>query len=139
MASTLHTRSNSIVFDRSFEQIQRQLQLIHDAGIKISLDDFGTGFANLSHLRRIPFDSLKIDQSFTSKILDDSGMHIIVKSLIDLAVGLEKQIICEGIETAEIKEALLEMGCKFSQGYLHSKGLPFEKSCSLLSFVGKAA
>jgi len=131
--------TESIVFDRSFEQIQRQLQLIHEAGIKISLDDFGTGFANLSHLRRIPFDSLKIDESFTSEILNDPGMHLIVKSLIDLSIGLEKQIICEGIETAEVREVLLEMGCKFSQGFLHNKGLPFEKSCTLLSLVGKAA
>ena len=131
--------TESIVFDRSFEQIQRQLQLIHEAGIKISLDDFGTGFANLSHLRRIPFDSLKIDQSFTSEILNDPGMHLIVKSLIDLSIGLEKQIICEGIETAEVREILLEMGCKFSQGFLHNKGLPFEKSCTLMSLVGKAA
>lgn len=131
--------TESIVFDRSFEQIQRQLQLIHDAGIKISLDDFGTGFANLSHLRSIPFDSLKIDQSFTSEILNDPGMRLIVKSLIDLSIGLEKQIICEGIETAEVRQILLEMGCKFSQGFLHNKGLPFEKSCTLLSLVGKAA
>ena len=131
--------TESIVFDRSFEQIQRQLQLIHEAGIKIALDDFGTGFANLSHLRRIPFDSLKIDESFTSEILNDPGMHLIVKSLIDLSIGLEKQIICEGIETAEVREVLLEMGCKFSQGFLHNKGLPFEKSCTLLSLVGKAA
>ena len=74
--------TESIVFDRSFEQIKRQLQLIHEAGIKISLDDFGTGYANLSHLRRIPFDSLKIDPSFTSKVLDDPGMYTIVKSLV---------------------------------------------------------
>ena len=131
--------TESIVFDRSFEQIQQQLELINEAGIKISLDDFGTGFANLSHLRRIPFDSLKIDESFTSKILDDPGMHLIVKSLIDLSIGLEKQVICEGIQTAELREALLEMGCKYSQGFLHNKGLPFEKSCTLLSVAGQAA
>lgn len=103
------------------------------------MDDFGTGFANLSHLRRIPFDSLKIDQSFTSEILDDPGMYLIVKSLIDLSKGLEKQIICEGIETAEQRLLLLEMGCKLSQGFLHNKGLPFEKSCPLLPTPGKAA
>lgn len=122
--------TESIVLDRAINKIEEQLSLMHQAGIKIALDDFGTGFANLSHLSKITFDRLKIDRSFTSKIIDDPGMRLIVKSLIDLSFGLKKQVICEGTETLEIKQVLVELGCKYSQGFLHSKGLSFEQYCA---------
>ena len=131
------TESNG--FERSFEKMQEQLQLIHKAGVQISLDDFGKGCVNLSHMRSIPYDRLKIDKSFTAKILDDQGMYLIVKSLIDLSVGLSKKVICEGVEQPEVQVALKQLGCKYSQGFLHSKSLPFNQSCSLLSPSGGVA
>ena len=124
--------TESVVFDRAFHIIKRQLELIHAAGIQIVLDDFGTGFANLSHLRRIPFDAIKLDKCFTSQILTDSGMKIIVESLITLSKGLNKMVICEGVDETGIRVALEEMGCHYSQGFLHGKAVPFSAVSELL-------
>jgi len=129
----------SIVFDRAFHIMKEQLELIHAAGIHIALDDFGTGFANLSHLRKIPFDTIKLDKSFTSEILTDAGMKTIVKSLIDLTKGLNKTITCEGVDDDRIRAMLEEMGCHYSQGFLHAKGMPFDDASKLLQPLGEAA
>ena len=124
--------TESIVFDRAFDVIKDQLQQMSEAGVRIYLDDFGTGFANLAHLRKIPFDALKLDRSFTSQILQDKGMHLIVKSLIELSHGLNKTLICEGVDKPELRQALLKMGCRYSQGFLHYKAMPFDQVCEIL-------
>lgn len=130
--------TESIVFDRSIEPIRKQLELMQKAGVKIALDDFGTGFASLTHLQAVPFDILKLDQAFTSKVLADPNMRVIVKSLIDLAGGIHKEIVCEGVEDEGTKALLLALGCSYMQGYLYSRPLPYAQTTQLLTAQGMA-
>lgn len=125
--------TESIFLERAFDIMKAQLERIHASGISIALDDFGTGFASLSHLQKIPFDTLKIDKTFTAKILTDDGVKSIVESLINLSHGLNKLIVCEGVENENTKRSLIDMGCTYSQGFLHSRPLSFRDTSRLLA------
>ena len=100
------------------------LQKIHDRGIKIAFDDFGTGYASLSYLRRFPLSRIKIDRSFVGKVTDDEGDAAIVRSLIAMAHNLSLEVIAEGVETTAQAAFLLNHKCEEAQGYLYAKPLP---------------
>jgi EAL domain-containing protein (putative c-di-GMP-specific phosphodiesterase class I) len=100
------------------------LQKIHDRGIKIAFDDFGTGYASLSYLRRFPLSRIKIDRSFVAKATDDEGDAAIVRSLIAMAHNLSLEVIAEGVETTAQAAFLLNHKCEEAQGYLYAKPLP---------------
>jgi diguanylate cyclase (GGDEF)-like protein/PAS domain S-box-containing protein len=100
------------------------LQKIHDRGIKIAFDDFGTGYASLSYLRRFPLSRIKIDRSFVGKVTDDEGDAAIVRSLIAMAHNLNLEVIAEGVETTAQAAFLLNHKCEEAQGYLYAKPLP---------------
>ncbi len=92
-------------------------------GIGLDLDDFGTGYSALSYLRDLPFDNLKIDQSFVRRMNQESGPATLVPSMIALAHAMKLGVIAEGIETEEQLRSLCEMGCDNGQGYLFSRPL----------------
>jgi EAL domain-containing protein (putative c-di-GMP-specific phosphodiesterase class I) len=92
-------------------------------GVQLSIDDFGTGYSSLSYLHRFPFDILKIDRSFVSRMNNDKESRGIVKTIIALAQELEKSVIAEGVETENHKEMLARMSCPFAQGFLFSRPL----------------
>jgi predicted signal transduction protein with EAL and GGDEF domain len=94
-----------------------QLKRLHAAGIFIAIDDFGTGYSSLSYLKNLPFNKIKLDQSFTRDINRDKDTRSIVKAIIDLAQALGKVTIAEGIETAKQAATLLQLGCDQAQGY----------------------
>lgn len=96
----------------------KALEELHNLGIHIDLDDFGTGFASLSHLADLPIDGLKIDRSFTNQMLEDRKKEILVTSLVHLARALDIRVVCEGVETQEQFERLRMMGSFSAQGYL---------------------
>jgi len=90
-------------------------------GISLSTDDFGTGFSSLSYLHHFPFDRLKIDRSFISKMGDDEKSSAIVKTILQLGENLAIEVVAEGIETAAQLELLSKLGCHLGQGYLFAR------------------
>ena len=101
-------------------------------GINISIDDFGTGFSSLASLKRLPIDSLKIDQSFVRDMTSDPDEASLVMAIITLAHNLRLKVIAEGVETEEQLGFLHLLRCDEIQGFLFSKPLPEEALVSLL-------
>jgi diguanylate cyclase (GGDEF)-like protein len=92
-------------------------------GVELSIDDFGTGFSSLSHLHRFPFQHLKVDRSFISRIGTDGEGLAIVRTIVRLARDLRLQVTAEGVETALQAERLQHLNCDYAQGYFYAKPL----------------
>ena len=108
------------------------LERLKFLGIKLSMDDFGTGFSSFSYLHRFPMDTLKIDRSFVSNLSKSTKNKEIVSSIVMLAHKLGMDVIAEGIETVEEKEMLQMFNCEYGQGYLFSKPIPAKAIGQLL-------
>ncbi len=108
------------------------IDTLRHAGSRVYLDDFGTGFSNLSYLKHLPIDAVKIDQAFVRNITVDPGDAAIVRGVLAMAKQLNIDTIAEGIETAEQLDCLREMGCHRGQGYYFSKPIPVEQCRALL-------
>lgn len=93
-------------------------------GVKVSIDDFGTGFSSLSHLRRLPVDEVKIDRSFVSTMLDDEDDAAIVRSVVNLSRDLGLTCVAEGVESQDVYAALQKLGCDVVQGYHLARPMP---------------
>lgn len=100
------------------------LQTLSDMGLRLSIDDYGTGYTSLEYLRRLPVNGLKIDRLFVQNLNDEAKDEIIVRSTIELGRGLGLDIVAEGVETQEVWDKLQELGCDIAQGYFLSKPLP---------------
>jgi EAL domain-containing protein (putative c-di-GMP-specific phosphodiesterase class I) len=100
------------------------LSLIQALGCALSLDDFGTGYSSLSNLREIPFQEIKVDKSFVTSMLDETGDAAIVHALIDLGHALGRKVVAEGIEDLPTLRRLREWGCDYAQGYFISRPIP---------------
>ena len=100
------------------------LTRLAETGVGISLDDFGRGYTSLSYLGRLPLDELKIDRSFVAGILEHSENDAIVRSVVALGHQLGLRVVAEGVETTEVAQALVTMGCDVLQGYLVSRPIP---------------
>jgi EAL domain-containing protein (putative c-di-GMP-specific phosphodiesterase class I) len=103
-----------------------QLARLRNIGVKISIDDFGTGFSSLAYFRDLPVDEIKIDQSFVRRMLESEKDHAIVKAVIDLAHNFSMKVVAEGVETIAIADRLAEMRCDILQGYVFDKPLPID-------------
>jgi diguanylate cyclase (GGDEF)-like protein/PAS domain S-box-containing protein len=108
------------------------MNALNDTGVLFSLDDFGTGYSSLQYLKRLPFDQIKIDQSFVRDIVTDPSDKAIVKTIIAIAHTLDLDVIAEGVETGEQLQILKDMGCTSFQGYLFGKPIPIEKFEAIL-------
>jgi len=97
---------------------------LKDLGVQISIDDFGTGYYSLSYLKRLPINSLKIDQSFVREVTSDAEARAIVTAIVTLAHSLKLKVIAEAVETREQLEFLRTVECDEIQGYFFSKPLP---------------
>lgn len=117
--------TESLVLDNIKSSILK-MQALRDAGVRLSMDDFGTGQSSLSYLRRLPLDQIKIDQSFIRNIPGNKGDSAIVKTIITMAQNLEMEVIAEGVETVQQHDFLLANGCYLYQGYLFGKPVPIE-------------
>lgn len=111
----------------------RNINRLKQAGLSISIDDYGAGLSSLSYLKRIPGDELKIDKEFILEMHKSASDALLVKSTIDLAHGLNMKVTAEGIETPEVLQILSSMGADTAQGYYISKPLPVEDFIAFLS------
>ena len=100
------------------EEMMAILHQLHAIGVKLAVDDFGTGHSSLAYLKRFEVDTLKIDRSFVSHVNDDQDDAIIAKAIISLAKSLNLRIAAEGVETEDQLGFLREHGCDEAQGYL---------------------
>ena len=93
-------------------------------GVRVEIDDFGTGYSSLAYLQKLPVDSVKIDRSFVSSLLELDHTSAIVRAAIELSHALGLDAVAEGVETEAVLQALKEMGCDAAQGYLISRPMP---------------
>ena len=100
------------------------LQRLRDTGVRLAVDDFGTGYASLSYLSELPVDEIKIDRSFVIGMDSDEQHARIVRSTIDLGRNLDLTVVAEGVESAAVWSQLLELGCDSAQGYFLARPLP---------------
>ncbi|WP_233505819.1 EAL domain-containing protein [Rhodoferax lacus] len=100
------------------------LERCMELGVRFSLDDFGTGYSSLTYLRKLPVDTLKIDQSFVRDMLSDPDDMGIVRGIIELANVFNRQVVAEGVETLEHGAMLRSMGCRLVQGYGIARPMP---------------
>jgi len=119
-------------FDRGLSLLRR----LKGLGVRISMDDFGSGYSSLSYLQAFPFDKIKIDRAFVMNLGRNPQSAAIVRAVIGLGHGLEMSIVAEGVETQEQLSFLAEEGCDAVQGYFIGKPLPIDQYDAL---VGRPA
>lgn len=123
--------TESVLID-DFEEVTEKLHKLREYGIRISLDDFGTGFSSLSYLKGLPIDTLKIDKSFVDTLETDAATKVITESIISMVKQLGYETVAEGVETAEQMTCLLDMDCDNIQGYLLGRPMPASEIEKLL-------
>ena len=116
-----------IVESAALEDIQHISEIMSECvslGVSFALDDFGTGYSSLTYFRRLPAQTLKIDQSFIRDMLVDPEDMAIAQGVIGLAQAFQRTVVAEGAETTEHVTRLLEMGCHLAQGYGIARPMP---------------
>ena len=121
------------------EEILNTFTQLSEIGVQFSLDDFGTGYSSLQYLTRLPLNQLKIDKFFVCNITESTSALAIVQTIIAMSRSLNMEVIAEGVETEEIKELLLQNGCRHFQGYLFGRPEPAEKFEELLPTLRNGA
>jgi diguanylate cyclase (GGDEF)-like protein/PAS domain S-box-containing protein len=129
--SELQLEITERVMIQDFEMTTAHLNQCHDLGVKILVDDFGTGQSSLTALHRLPVDTVKIDRSFISRLESNDGGEI-VEAILALARSLHLHVIGEGIETLDQRSQLLALGCVTGQGFLFAPALESDEATRLL-------
>jgi diguanylate cyclase (GGDEF)-like protein len=115
------------------EAILTVLRKLATIGVRVSMDDFGTGNTGLSYLHKFRFDKLKIDQSFVRKLGDGKEAELIVNAIVELSVALDLQTVAEGIETEQQATILRSMNCTVGQGFLFGRPAPVNVATNLIA------
>jgi diguanylate cyclase (GGDEF)-like protein len=121
---SLEVELTESLFVGDFDSARRILSELHHLGIAAAIDDFGVGQSSLSYLHELPFQRLKIDQSFVRMIDEDETKRLLVENILRLAGNLKMNTIAEGIEGPGQLKVLQELGCEEGQGYLFSRPVP---------------
>ncbi len=114
-------------FSRSPDLVAKALQELNDLDVELAVDDFGTGFSSLQHLQVFPIDMLKIPKPFIDDVggyVDDSAL---ARATIDIGHSLGLRVVAEGIERQEQLDRLVELGCRYGQGFLLGRPVSAER------------
>ncbi|MEO2055789.1 MAG: EAL domain-containing protein [Nitrospira sp.] len=123
--------TESLLMDDA-EEVNAMLTELRRIDIQLDIDDFGTGYSSLSYLHRFPFNALKIDRSFTSRIGDQGGNLELIKMIVALAHNFKMEVIVEGIEREEQLKQLRLLDCEYGQGYFFSKPVDCKEATKLI-------
>jgi diguanylate cyclase (GGDEF)-like protein/PAS domain S-box-containing protein len=114
------------------EHVHNMIDDLKKIGVKLALDDFGTGYSSLSYLLRVPFDKIKVDQSFVRGASDPGSRNAaLIRAMVGLASDLQMQTTAEGVETQEELTLVRNLGCSLIQGYIFGKPMPAEEALEL--------
>lgn len=119
-------------YTKDADQLIGKINEIRNAGFKVEIDDFGSGYSTLNMLTKIPFDVLKIDMVFMKNFSSTSGIRPIIKAIVDIARSLKVQVVCEGVETKAQYDFLKKLKVDYVQGYYLSRPLPYNGFKALL-------
>ncbi len=133
----LEVTETAIIQDAPYEKTRGELEALHELGVRIAVDDFGTGFSALGQLRRFPIDMLKIDRSFVQGVETDPKDAAIVANVVSLAHSLGVPAIAEGIESDAQQASLQAIGCDLAQGFLFARPTTGDEVAKLLA-TGRA-
>jgi EAL domain-containing protein (putative c-di-GMP-specific phosphodiesterase class I) len=122
---TVEITESALLVDH--DEVAQRLTRLREAGIRIAVDDFGTGYASLAYLTSLPLDSIKIDRGLVADIVGGERDRIVVRALIHLARELELKVVVEGVETTGQLALLAEWGCDLYQGFLGAGPLTQEE------------
>lgn len=114
-----------------------QLDQLAAAGVRVAIDDFGSGYSNFGYLSRLPISTIKLDKSLVDGLGSDAGARLKAKAIIELAKGLGYVTVAEGVETVEQHEVLVELGCDQLQGFLFSRPLPADAMAAMIEGAAK--
>ncbi len=126
-----------IVESARLDEVQdasERLAELRALGVRLALDDFGSGYASFGHLQKLAVDLLKIDRTFVDGVEREGGERALVKAIVRLAQALDLEVVAEGIERAEQRDALIELGCEAGQGWFLAEPMPRAR---LLEFLGR--
>ena len=112
------------------------MKFMSKKGFEFSLDDYGTGYSNISRIMSLPFHIVKLDKSLADKV-DEPKIRTVLKHTILMLKEIGMEIVVEGVETKETLEEFAKMGCDFIQGYYFSKPLPEQEFVKFIQEAGK--
>ena len=121
------------VIMHDMRQATQRLARLRDMGVEVHIDDFGTGYSSLEALHDLPFDAIKIDRSFVSRLVTSSRSRELVRTIVTMGLNLNLRVIAEGIETTEERDLVRELGCTHGQGYLYSWPVPAGECAAYLA------
>jgi diguanylate cyclase (GGDEF)-like protein len=130
--------TEGVLIDNPDEMVKR-IKDLHELGVRVALDDFGSGYSNLGYLQRFPLDKIKIDKSFTAALGRSSNGSVIIQAMVALGRALGLTVIVEGVETEHQRVLLRLAGCDEMQGFLFAKPGPAGAIDMLLDRRGRAA
>ena len=112
------------VFTDTVDDTIELMSRLRELGVKVSMDDFGSGYSSLNVLTKLPLDVLKLDKEFLKDFETDVDGKIIIPSIIEMAKKLQLSVVCEGVETKQQVEFLRQVDCDLVQGYYYSRPVP---------------
>jgi diguanylate cyclase (GGDEF)-like protein len=131
-ANRLELEITEGVFLSNDEHVHDMIRSLKNIGVKLALDDFGTGYSSLSYLQRVPFDKIKVDQSFVRGASDPQSRNAaLIRAMVGLASDLKMQTTAEGVETSQVLQLVRDLGCSLVQGYYFGKPMPAEEAREL--------